>query len=556
LSEESPVDVFVGLGAYGLLLARRLLLKQTMIDVGQSVGNYNITAKLGEGGMGMVFLAEHPVIGSKVALKAIHPQFARNAEVVSRFVNEAKAVNQIGHDHIVDITDFGNTPLGNFYFIMEYLQGETLSDLIKANGPLPPARSLKIAAQIADALNASHEHGVIHRDLKPDNIFLIVRDGSQDFVKVLDFGLAKLTHADDLPTHNTRTGSVMGTPYYMSPEQCEGKVEIDHRSDIYSLGVILFEMLTGKIPFGGTGYGEILVKHVTVQPPSARSIVQDLPLALDMILFRALSKDPRQRFQTMSEFQQALLDPETYASNEPAMGVHDDLSGRIRAALPMTRTEINLRPNVASGPTPTQVERLAPSTFQNSAGEVGINDDDLKPKRHRGRVVLLMGVAALTGLTVASVTVRHQATRFLAAAVAPRKPVTVRVNFNSDPEGATVESADGTVLGVTPLSTEVPYGDTAIGYAIGKVGYLSKAASIVPNLASPLFAVLQKDESPKWTDRVAQLTEPPTAEPPEPVKKPAVARSPHYHSKVDSAERVSAPESDSDSDGVLDPSYR
>src|SRR5438309_488983 len=131
-----------------------------MIDVGQSVGNYNITTKLGEGGMGMVFLAQHPVIGSKVALKAIHPQFARNGDVVSRFVTEAKSVNQIGHDHIVSITDFGNTPAGDFYFIMEYLQGQTLASWIRRHGPLLPARALVIAAQIADALQASHEHGV------------------------------------------------------------------------------------------------------------------------------------------------------------------------------------------------------------------------------------------------------------------------------------------------------------------------------------------------------------------------------------------------------------
>jgi hypothetical protein len=523
-----------------------------MIDVGQSVGNYNVTAKLGEGGMGMVFLAEHPVIGSKVALKAIHPEFVRNAEVVSRFVNEAKAVNQIGHDHIVDITDFGNTPDGSFYFIMEYLQGETLSDLIKTDGHLSPARSLKIAAQLADALNASHEHGVIHRDLKPDNIFLITHDGVQDFVKVLDFGLAKLNRADELATRNTRAGSVMGTPYYMSPEQCEGKVEIDHRSDIYSLGVILFEMLTGKIPFGGEGYGEILVKHITVPPPAARSIVPDLSPALDLILFRALSKDRRKRFQTMLELQQALLDPEHYASTEPATAIHDDLTGRVRVARPMTRTEINQRANVVSGP--AQVVRLEPSTFRNSAGEIA--DDDVRPKKHRGRVALLMGVAAMTGMVATSLMVSQQGRRLLTAAMAARKPATVRVNFNSDPESATVARADGTVLGVTPLSTEVPYGDTAIEYVIGKVGYVSKDVSIVPNLPSPLFAVLERAEPPKGPERVASLVEPLVAASPTPVpvEKPSVSRSAHRHSKVHSVVRAFAPESDGD--GVLDPSYR
>ncbi len=245
------------------------LASSPLIAVGQTIGNYTITAKLGEGGMGVVYLAEHPVIGRKVAMKAIHPELSRNPEVVSRFVTEAKAVNQIGNEHIVDIHDFGTTPDGDFYFIMEFLQGEALSDRIKREAPLDPARALDIAAQVADALAASHAHGIIHRDLKPENIFLIHKGNTNDFVKVLDFGLAKLTSGDDKVSHKTRTGSVMGTPYYMSPEQCEGRPNIDHRADVYSLGVILFEMMTRQVPFGGEGYGEIIVKHITAPVPSA-----------------------------------------------------------------------------------------------------------------------------------------------------------------------------------------------------------------------------------------------------------------------------------------------
>ena len=282
-----------------------------MIDIGHTIGNYKITAKLGEGGMGVVYLAEHPVIGKKVAMKAIHPELSKNSDVVSRFVTEAKAVNQIGHEHIVDIADFGNTSDGEFYFVMEYLQGESLSDRLRREHRLDVASALSITAQIADALNASHEQGIIHRDLKPENIFLCINRGpGRDFVKVLDFGLAKLTLSDQKVSHKTRTGSVMGTPYYMSPEQCEGKIEIDHRADIYSLGVLLFEMLTGKVPFGGDGYGEIIVKHVTMPPPSVRTISEELPEEMDLILYRALAKDRDQRFQTMAEFEEALRDPQ------------------------------------------------------------------------------------------------------------------------------------------------------------------------------------------------------------------------------------------------------
>ena len=194
------------------------------IDVGQTIGNYRLTAKLGEGGMGVVYLAEHPVIGRKVALKAIHPELSRNPDVVSRFMTEAKAVNQIGNEHIVDVSDFGTTTDGEFYFIMEYLNGESVADRLRRERLFDPHRALQIAAQVADALAASHSHGIIHRDLKPENIFLITRGQNRDFVKVLDFGLAKLTQSEEKVTHKTRTGSVMGTPYYMAPEQCEGKV--------------------------------------------------------------------------------------------------------------------------------------------------------------------------------------------------------------------------------------------------------------------------------------------------------------------------------------------
>ena len=231
--------------------------------------------------MGWCSLAEHPVIGRKAALQ--EPSTCRTWPTLRQthglcFVNEAKAINQIQHQRIVDITDFGNTATEDFYFIMGHLEGEMLSGhAIGHKGAFPPARALNVAAQIADALQASHEHGVIHRDLKPDNVFLITRDTTLDFVKVLDFGLAKLTLAGGAtPTHNTGPGIVMGTPYYMSPEQCEGNRPVDHRADIYALGVILFEMLTGCVPFGGDGYGEVLIKHVTVRPPAARSLVPDL----------------------------------------------------------------------------------------------------------------------------------------------------------------------------------------------------------------------------------------------------------------------------------------
>jgi serine/threonine protein kinase len=530
-----------------------------MINLGQAVGNYTVTAKLGEGGMGIVYLAEHPVIGSKVALKAIHPHFARSADVVSRFVTEARAVNQIAHDHIVDITDFGTTPEGDFYFIMEHLQGEMLSEGITRQGAFPPARALNIAAQIADALGASHEQGVIHRDLKPDNIYLIARDTTVDFVKVLDFGLAKMTHATcATPTHQTGAGTVMGTPFYMAPEQCEGKAELDHRADIYALGVMLFEMLTGHVPFGGTGYGEVLIKHVTLAPPTARSLVPDLPLVLDEILGRALAKKPEDRFQSMTEFRAALLDPEAYRAALPTPIVHDDLSARMRAASPRVRTELKLE--LGSAPAVFQTvpegkafERPIPamSTFRQSVGEK--LEEPKLPKRRRGGLLVLGAAAAIAIAGVSSVHVRRGATQLLASALAPALPSTVRVNFSSDPDGATVYRIDGTVWGVTPLSVDVPYGEAPIAYRVEKEGYTSKTSSFVPNLPLPVFAVLVKEAAPEPAVAEAPVDDPALREVLSTARSLATSTK-HRHHRV-AARETSEPNGPSvDDDDVLAPS--
>ncbi|HEY6477105.1 MAG TPA: serine/threonine-protein kinase [Polyangia bacterium] len=460
-----------------------------MIDIGHTIGNYKITAKLGEGGMGVVYLAEHPVIGKKVAMKAIHPELSKNSDVVSRFITEAKAVNQIGHEHIVDIADFGNTSDGEFYFVMEYLQGESLSDRLKREKRIPLNQAMSIGAQIADALNASHQQGIIHRDLKPENIFLCIRGANREFVKVLDFGLAKLTQNDQKVTHKTRTGSVMGTPYYMSPEQCEGKTEIDYRADIYSLGVLIFEMLTGKVPFGGEGYGEIIVKHVTMPPPSVRSVVPELPEYMDLIMYRALAKDRDQRFQTMADLREALLDPERYASSAPEIGIPEDLSGIARAAAPMARADIEARsalqdPGNILTPPP-------PGGTPSGRGELIENIDNLIRTKQGSRVVLFIGVtcAGLAGFLLFGH--HNDIRRPIPAASLPLHPATVRVNFNSDPDGAVVVRADGKTLGLTPLSIEITYSDSAVEFQFKKAGYEPKTMYVVPNLPSPLFATLR-----------------------------------------------------------------
>jgi serine/threonine protein kinase len=450
-----------------------------MIEVGQTVGNYRITAKLGEGGMGVVFRAEHPVIARRAALKAIHPEFALSPDVIARFVNEAKAISQIGHEHIVDVTDFGRTPEGDFYFIMEYLSGEALSETIERDGPFAPARALAIAAQVADALGASHSRGVVHRDLKPENVFLIPRGGRRDFVKVLDFGLAKLLGGDAATIRETSAGMIMGTPHYMAPEQCEGKSDVDERADIYALGVILFEMLTGKVPFGGDSSGEILLKQVSMRAPAARGIVSDVPEAVDAILRCALAKNPVERFPSMSAFRRALLDP---GGATPAVAL-DDLSDRVRSARPMSRTE--LAPGSPQPPGTRTTLREGVGAFESDPGL------DLRPARNPSRTWLaIVGVAA-AGVALAVGLPRGGPPLPAADIAATRQPVTIRVTFGSDPTGADIVGAGGQTLGVTPLSIELPPRDAAVQYLFRKPGFTPKMMSIIPNVSSPVFAVLE-----------------------------------------------------------------
>ncbi|WP_242346177.1 serine/threonine-protein kinase [Anaeromyxobacter terrae] len=256
---------------------------------------------LGRGGMGTVYLAEHPVIGSRVAVKFLHEAMAADAHVVSRFYDEARAVNLIGHENIVGIYDLSVLAPGRFYYVMEYLDGETLAERIRG-GPLDPAIALDVLLQLCDALQCAHERGVVHRDLKPENVFLVQLRGRRDFVKLVDFGIAKLR--DARAAGRTESGVIVGTPEYMAPEQCEDG-PIDARTDVYALGVIAFELATGRLPFVGRGVAPLLLAHLKTPPPRPSELAPVSP-ALERAILRALEKDPGARFADMAAFAGAL----------------------------------------------------------------------------------------------------------------------------------------------------------------------------------------------------------------------------------------------------------
>jgi serine/threonine protein kinase len=280
--------------------------------IGTTLGSYKILKRLGKGGMGSVYLGEHPVIGSKVAIKVLHAQFSRDKSIVDRFFNEARAVNLIGHENILKILDLNATEDGTRFFVMEFLEGRSLQALVdeRAKGVekwLPYEESGPVLLQVAEALHAAHEKNIVHRDLKPDNIFLVTRNGKKNFVKVVDFGIARLSDASGMSTGQTQAGMVMGTPGYMSPEQAAGATDrIDRRSDVYSMGVLMFQLFTGRMPFLGKSFSELLIQHVQKEPPRPRSVRPALPGSVENVILTALKKAQDERFQTMAELGEAL----------------------------------------------------------------------------------------------------------------------------------------------------------------------------------------------------------------------------------------------------------
>jgi serine/threonine-protein kinase len=261
------------------------------LAAGTDVGGYVIESKIGEGGMGRVYGAMHPRIGKRVAIKVLGPQFCRDTATVARFEQEARLVNDIHHGNIVEVYDLGELPDGRKYMVMEWLVGESLSDRID-KGPIPPAEAVEILDAICDALEAVHEKGIVHRDLKSDNVFLVQHRGKQQ-AKLLDFGLAKLASNDPRAITKTKTGIIVGTPHYMAPEQARGK-PVDNRTDIYSLGVLAYKMLTGKLPFTGQPI-DLLVHHLKTPPPNPTDAVPAVPAPLSNLVMGMMAKYPEQR---------------------------------------------------------------------------------------------------------------------------------------------------------------------------------------------------------------------------------------------------------------------
>jgi len=285
-----------------LVKTRDTLVGRTLAD------KYRVEERISEGGMGTVYRGTHVLMEKAVAIKVLHPSLAADDKIVARFTREARAASRISHPHALNVTDFGEADDGIVFLVMEYLRGSTLKQIVRAGGPMPLERVVTITSQIAGALDSAHAEGVVHRDLKSDNIMLCETGGTGgDWAKVLDFGIAKIQQSvgSDDP-ELTAPNLIIGTPQYMSPEQCSQASDIDFRSDIYSLGVILFEMLAGHVPFTGESATAVMLKHLQEPAPSVLEERDDLPAAVGRVVARALSKRPEDRQQSAGELAEQL----------------------------------------------------------------------------------------------------------------------------------------------------------------------------------------------------------------------------------------------------------
>jgi eukaryotic-like serine/threonine-protein kinase len=270
-------------------------------------GKYRLVELIGEGGMGSVFLAKHTQLGKSVAIKFLNREEDADDKVVARFQREAMAAASVGHRGIIDVYDIGTSELGSPYLVMEYLEGESLRELIEAEQKLDVSTTAFITAQVLAALDAAHSKGIVHRDLKPDNVFLADVGRGAPEIKLLDFGISKIVDHQIEGKSITTTGTVLGTPCYMSPEQARGKTDVDGRADIYAMGVILYECMTGVLPTPGRNYNEIIVQILMKEPTPPIELVPELPPELEAVMLKALAKDPDERHQTARELVKDLL---------------------------------------------------------------------------------------------------------------------------------------------------------------------------------------------------------------------------------------------------------
>ncbi len=488
------------------LLADPAIAGTADLASGAMVGEYRVEAKLGEGGFGSVYRASHPVIGKKAAIKVLRLEYSTNPDMVSRFVDEARAVNQIRHRNIVDIFAFGALDDGRQYFVMELLEGRTLHSLLREQVRLPVDVTLGLLRGIARALGAAHAAGIVHRDLKPENVLLVEDEDGNLHPKLLDFGIAKLL-ADHGTTQRTGTGTPIGTPAYMSPEQCEG-TRIDHRTDVYALGIVAHECLTGARPFEGDSTLDLLVKQARAAPPRLSECARDLPAELDAPLLRMLAKDPEQRpagaLEAVRELEEAAQQAGVALPTPSRQGEAISAS-RLPRVVALTPAPTLGAP--ASGDAPT----LAQATTTSVAGSTGA----APPRGLGSRSGALLAGAAMVAVVVwwlvgrapsppldssATVTAPEPSASAVVAspaaqntqlpAAASSQPATmVRLTIQSEPANAEIFVGDER-LGVAPGPIELEKGEAPVVLTLRAPGHEPGTVEVRPTESGTVRAKL------------------------------------------------------------------
>ena len=479
--------------------------------LGQTLaGRYEIVRKLGEGGMGAVYLATHNVLEKQIALKVLHGEFARKADLVERFMQEAKAASRIRHENVIDISDFGTTPEGLVFFAMELLQGHDLHEDIArarlAGQLLPWSRSKKIFLQICAALSAAHGKGIIHRDLKPENVYLVDFLGDPDFVKLLDFGIAKLTEVSEGDRKLTRTGMLFGTPEYMSPEQARGEPHVDHRVDVYAMGCILFQLVTGRVPFEAENFMGVLSLHLTEPPPVIAPETFDrigAPRALAGVIAKALEKDRNARWQSIDELANAVR---TVCGDPIPSGATGHIPQQRAPSVP---APANTTQKAIAVPTPTPAPGSRVRTqWTGNLNVPQVEDGEAKPK---SKLPLVIGVSVVlaagaivavvmatkgggdkqsnpvgsaSGVGSQAVVVTPDAAVPIDAPPVPDVPLPEKVvlSVDSKPRGAEIiDLGSKTTVGKTPLSFNLTPSHTARQFALRLKNHNDAVFEVVPD---------------------------------------------------------------------------
>jgi len=513
------------------------------LQPGQKVGEYVVDHKIGEGGFGTVFRATHPLIGKVAAIKVLARQYSAQPEMVSRFVAEARAVNQIRHRNIIDIFAFGQLADGRHYYVMEFLDGAPLDEYLAQVGKLSLGEAVPILRAVARALDAAHAKGIAHRDLKPENIFLAREADGTVYPVLLDFGIAKLLGTTGGAMHKTRTGAPLGTPYYMSPEQCRGR-DVDQRTDVYAFGVVAFKLLTGEVPFDGDDYMDILLKQIQEEPPPPSSRNPELPASVDQGILWMLKKDPAERPANLVTAVRALEDAAVAAGFDipasPPSAVHAATSSRLAtqqtpsgvAPLPRAARDSSSLANAAT------VDAARLSAVQ--PAPVAAAESAAMPRRARWAIPAAVVAAAVCGAIVftavrASQAPDAEAKPAVAARpapphapaaqptpptpptpppapppVAPVQPALVTIQIDGPPAGTEVYGPGGRLLGTVPGPVQLERADQEVVLTLRADGYTTRSMPVRASADAAFTVELESKGAPAHADTAAR---PPAARP-------------------------------------------